>query len=96
MRYTTKSIIIGKMGKRDEEGKSPVFVHLFSINNPHKTDQVPDEFLEFEAIQKVVIKGLDLTYLIGGSDLLVNDLEYIECELEEGKPEHLIITGVQR
>lgn len=96
MRYNTKSALIGRMGKRDEEGRSPVFVHLFNANDPHKSDMVPVKFLEYETIQKIVLTGLDICYLIGGSDMLINDLEYIEIELEHGKPEHLLITGKQR
>ncbi|MEM3374541.1 MAG: hypothetical protein QXE31_04945 [Candidatus Woesearchaeota archaeon] len=98
MRYTTKSAIIGRAGKRDEDGNGPVFIHLFSINDPHKKpDAVPDKFIDdYKKIHKIVFKGLDLSFLLAGSDILINDLEYIEVEEEKGKPGNLIITGRQK
>jgi hypothetical protein len=96
MKYNTKSAIIGRMGKRDEDGNSPVFVHLFKVNDPHKTDNVPEKFIEFEQVHKIIIKGLDVSYLIAGSDILVNDLEYIEVKQEKGMPGHVWISGKQK
>lgn len=98
MRVNTKSAIVGRSGKRDEEGNGPVFIHLFSINDPHKRpDAVPDKFIDdFMKIHKIIIKNLDINFLLAGSDILINDLEYIEVEEEKGKPGNLIITGKQR
>ena len=96
MRYETKSAIIGRSGKRDEEGNGPVFVHLFNQNDPHKSDVVPVKFIDFQKIHKIVFRGLDINYLLAGSDILVNDLEYIETEEEEGKQGNLVITGKQQ
>jgi hypothetical protein len=93
MKYKTRSAIIGRSGKRDEEGNGPVFIHLFSENNPHKKNIVPDEFIDFQKIHKIVFKGLDLSYLLAGSDILINDLEYLEVEEEKEKPGNLIVKG---
>ncbi len=96
MRYETKSAMIGKRGKRDDEGNCPVFVHLFDINDPHKTDKVPDKFLEFENVHKIQIKGLDISYLFSGQDILINDLEWIEVVEDKYDPKHhIIISGSQ-
>ncbi len=96
MKYKAKSLILGRMGKRDEDGKGPVFVRLFSVNDPHKTTEAPLKFLEFQKIQKIIIKGMDVNYLIGGSDIFANDLEEIEIEIQKGKPENLMIIGKQK
>jgi len=94
MKYKAKSAIIGRKGKRDEEGNSPVFVNLFDVNNPHKTKKFPKKFIDFEKIHKIVIDGLSISYLIEGSDILINDL--IEIDIEEKEPEHLFIKGKQK
>ena len=93
--YKTKSLILGRKGKRDDEGKGPVFINLFSVNDPHKTTEPGTKYLEFKGIQKIIIKELDVNYLIGGSDLFINDLKEVEIEIQEGKPENIIITGKQ-
>ncbi len=96
MRYKTKSAIIGKKGKRDEEGNCPIFVHLCDINDPHKTDKVPDQFIEFDQIHKIIIKGLDISYLLAGQDILINDLEYIDIDKDPYDPvHHLVVSGKQ-
>ena len=96
MRYKTKSAMVGKRGKRDEEGNCPIFVHLFNINDPQKTDKVPDQFLEFEQIHKIIIKNLDVSYLLAGQDILINNLEFLEVKKDKYDPEHhLVISGRQ-
>jgi hypothetical protein len=93
MRYKTKSALIGRAGKRDDFGNGPVFIHLFSKNDPHKSDVVPDKFIDYKAIHKIIFKGLNLSYLLAGSDILVNDLEYIEVEEDTESKGNLIISG---
>jgi len=93
MNYKTKSAIIGRKGKRDENGNSPVFVNLFDINDPHKTAEVPKEMVDFKKIHKLVIDKLTISYLIEGSDILINDLE--EIDIDEKEPGHLYISGKQ-
>ena len=97
MKYNTKSAILGRSGKRDEDGNGPVFVHLFSVNDPHKLpDVVPDKFIDFEKIHKIVFKNLDISYLLAGSDILINDLEYIEVEEDSKHQGNLIVSGKQK
>ena len=78
-KYKAKSFILGRTGKRDEEGRGPVFVRLFNVNDPHKTTEAPLKFLDFEKIQKIVLKAMDVNYLIGGSDIFANDLTEVEA-----------------
>lgn len=96
MRYNTKSAILGRSGKRDEDGNGPVFVHLFSVNDPHKKpDVVPDKFIDFEKIHKIIFNKLSISYLLAGSDILINDLEYIEVEEDSKSKGNLIVSGKQ-
>ena len=97
MKYNTKSAILGRSGKRDEDGNGPVFVHLFSMNDPHKKpDAVPDKFIDFKKIHKIVFNNLNISYLLAGSDILINDLEYIEVREDSKSKGNLIVTGKQK
>ena len=97
MRYSTKSAIIGRAGKRDEYGNGPVFIHLFSMNNPHKTSAVPEKFVDdHKKIHKIIFKDLNLSFLLAGSDILINDLEYIDVEEDKKSKGNLIISGKQK
>lgn len=92
--YKTKSAIIGKKGKMDENENFPIFVNLFDVNDPHKDpDTIPKKFLEFESIHKIIIKGLTVEYLLIGKDMVLNNLESINLNVEEDG--HLVITGKQ-
>ncbi len=93
MRYKTKSALVGRAGKRDEFGNGPVFIHLFDVNDPHKSNLVPKEFVDFKKMHKIVIRGLVINFLLAGSDILINDLEYLDVEEEPGKKGNLIISG---
>ncbi len=93
MRYKTKSALIGRAGKRDEFGNGPVFIHLFKVNDPHKKNIVPEKFVDFQKIHKIIFRGLNLSFLLAGSDILLNDLEYLEVTEEEGKRGNLVISG---
>ena len=95
MEYNAKSAIVGRSGKRDEEGNGPVFIHLLDQNDPHKSEVVPKEFIDFEGMHKIKFKGLNVSYLLAGSDVLINNLVSISAEEEEGKPGNLIVSGKQ-
>lgn len=94
MRYEAKSIIIGRKPRIDKDDYSnrPCFISFFDVNNPHKLNIAPNEIVEFLKINRVIIKGMDINFLLMGGDLLVNDLEYVEIEESEG---HVLITGKQ-
>ena len=47
-------------------------MHLFNINDPHKTDNVPEKFLDFDNIHKIIIKELEVSYLLAGQDILAS------------------------
>ena len=82
MEYKTTSIIVGRMKRKDkEEIDYPCFITLFDINDPHKTAEVPKKRLDFDHVEKVVIRTPKvLNYLLAGNDLVVNDLVSINVE----------------
>lgn len=97
MIYKAKSILVARKGKRDEDGNAPVYVEIFSVNDPHKTTDVfADKTLDFAKIHKIIITGLDVEYLIGGSDLVINDLVEVDIEEDKAMPGHLLISGKQK
>lgn len=86
-------MIIGRKKRENPTDEDyPCFIHLFDVNNPHRTSLVPKEMIDFPHIHKVIIKGLDLNYLLMGNDLVVNDLTEVDIEAQEG---HVHITGNQ-
>jgi hypothetical protein len=95
MRYKTKSIIIGrKKRERETDDDYPCFISLFSVNNPHVSGKVPDKILEFRHTDRVEITGLDILYLPGGNDLVINNLSEVEVMHEIGG--HIYISGKQK
>ena len=92
--YKTKSVIIGRKKRPNETDEDyPCFVHLFDINNPHTSGKVPKDMIEFPHMHKVIIKGLDVNYLLMGNDIVINDLEEIDIEAIEG---HVHVSGKQK
>ena len=76
MKYQTKSALIARMPRGEEEYKK-VIIKLFSTDNPHRKNVLPEKTLEFPNTRKVVIKGLEISYLTEGNDILINDLKDI-------------------
>ncbi|MSR85861.1 hypothetical protein EXS74_00530 [Candidatus Woesearchaeota archaeon] len=93
MKYKTKSVLIArKKSYVDDFNRRPCFISLFDENNPHLSVKGPKEVLEFEKIHKVVVKGLNIDYLLPGNDIVINDLK--EIEVEEYN-DHIYVTGKQ-
>jgi len=94
MEYKTKSAIIGRKKRESEEDDAyPCFISLFDIHNPHTSGEVPMQILDFPLVHKVIIKGLDINYLLEGNDIVINNLESIEVKVEDG---HIFIKGNQK
>ncbi|MBW3015621.1 hypothetical protein KY330_04320 [Candidatus Woesearchaeota archaeon] len=95
MEYETKSIIVDRKKDKEHPDKElpyNVEVKLFGMNNPHLTDEVPTESLEFENIHRVIMKGFEVNFLPRGADLIMNDLTKIKVE-SDGKG-HLYIENI--
>ncbi len=93
MKYEAKSVLIGRKKRVGENlDVRPCFISLFDNNNPHKSGDVPKDIVEYPEIHKVMIRGLDVNYLLPGNDLVINDLEFIEVEVDGP---HITVTGKQ-
>ena len=62
------------------------------MNNPHLNNVFPVKTYEFSNIEKVRIKGLNLSYYLEGNDLIINDLEELYI-IQEGTL--LVLKGYQ-
>jgi len=91
MKYQAKSIIIGrKKSNNKDDNVRPCFVSLFDENNPHLSTEGPKKVLEFDAVHRVIIEGLNVNYLLPGNDLIVNDLK--EFDVKQEGP-HVVLKG---
>ena len=93
MKYKTKSVLIARKKSYDDDfSRRPCFISLFEENDPHLSVKGPREVIEFEKIHKVVIKGLNVDYLLPGNDIVINDLTEIEVEEHD---DHVYVKGKQ-
>ena len=70
----------------------PISISLFNKNNPQSIEEGPNQVLDFDSIDKVIIKGLNLGYLPLGNDIIINNLSQIS--IEQNRKE-IVITGKQ-
>ncbi len=80
--YKYKSVIISR--KKDKKNDTfGALIALFNINDPHKSGKAPEEVLEYPDIKNVKIYNCSIKFLLGGNDLVINDLN--EVDIEEKK-----------
>ena len=80
MKYATKSLLIARLPRKGDNEFKTASIKLFNINDPHKTDELPTESLEYENIEKIIIKNKEIDYFLEGNDLIINNLEEINIE----------------
>jgi hypothetical protein len=91
MEYKAKSAIIGR---KKDSGQYGAFVALFTdVNEPHKSGKAPDKILDFLGCRNVKIKGFDCKFMIGGADIVINDIERLDIEEKDMR---ITITGKQK
>ena len=90
--YNVKSVMIGRMPRKEGEMFKTASFGFYDVNNPHITGEFPTDSIEVPNIEKVRIIGLQLTYYLEGNDLIINDLEELTVTPEE---DSLVITGKQ-
>lgn len=97
--YKAKSILLGRKGRSAAEkiadsADRPCFIALFDKNNPHTEGIEPREILEYSAHRILIKNANDISYLLAGNDILINDLE--EIKVEYVKHGHVIIEVKQK
>jgi len=93
IKIATKSVLIGRLPRRDGDKFKTAVIRLFEVNNPHKTTEFPTKTYEFNDIEKVRLMKLNASYYLEGNDLVINDLEEIYIVHEENR---LFIRGYQK
>jgi hypothetical protein len=88
---TTCAIVSRKPAANKADFKTAV-IGLYDKNNPHKNGSFPKIVYEFSNIEKVRIKGLNISYYLEGNDLIINDLEELLI-IKEGT--FLVLKGYQ-
>jgi len=88
---TTCAIVSRKPQKNPDEFKTAV-ISLYNTNNPHKLEKFPETIYEFSNIEKIRIKGLNVSYYLEGNDLVINDLEEL-LMIKEGS--FIVLKGYQ-
>ena len=88
---TTCAIVSRKPAAVADQFKTAV-IGLYDSNNPHKQGKFPHTIYEFSNIEKVRIKGLNVSYYLEGNDIVINDLEELML-IHENK--FLVLKGYQ-
>lgn len=84
--------IIGRKHQRNDNEFKIATIGLYDENNPHKSGKFPKTVYEFSNIEKIRIKGLNLSYYTEGNDLVINDLEELLI-IQQGT--FLVLKGYQ-
>ena len=82
--YETKSVIISRK-KIKPEYKFEALIALFDDNDPQIKGSEPKEILEFDDIKKVTIINATVSYLLEGSDVIVNGLNKVSITNLQGE-----------
>ncbi|MGV8171799.1 MAG: hypothetical protein ACP5OA_03855 [Candidatus Woesearchaeota archaeon] len=83
------------LSRKPEVGKDDfktAVIGLYDENNPHKSGKFPKIIYEYTNIEKVRIKGLNVSYYLEGNDIVINDLEELMI-IREGT--FLVLKGYQ-
>ena len=94
-KYDCKCVILGRLAWDPKYPERPVFVRTFRKNNAHLTGEVPKDTPEFQNIKIMRITGIDVDYFTEGSDLVINNLKYVEIGVDPKDKTTLIVTGKQ-
>jgi len=91
MKVLAKSIIVSRRKVVKDETYNCV-ISLFNQNNPHLGQEEPFDIVEFDNIHKVIIKNLNVNYLLFGNDIVINNLKSLDVSSDK---EHVTIYGEQ-
>lgn len=80
MDFNTKSVLVTRTPRKGDNEFKTASIKLFKINDPHKTEELPTESLEYDNIEKIVIKNMDIDYYLEGNDIIINNLESVSVE----------------
>jgi len=88
----TTCAVVGRKPAASKNVYKTATVGLYDMNNPHMSNKFPKLLYEFSDIEKIRIKGLNISYYLEGNDIVINDLEELMI-IREGK--FLVLKGYQ-
>jgi len=92
-KYKVKSVVVSRKPSHKDEEVWHAFIGFFDENNPHLKGKVPFEVVEIQNVQKVRINELkNISYYLMGNDIVINNLEEVTIEQEDGV---VTLTGKQ-
>jgi len=92
-KYKVKSVVVSRKPSHKNEEVWHAFIGFFDENNPHLKGKVPFEVVEIQNVQKVRINELkNISYYLMGNDIVINNLEELTLEQEDGV---VTLTGKQ-
>ena len=92
-KYKVKSVVVSRKPSHKNEEVWHAFIGFFDENNPHLKGKVPFEVVEIQNVQKVRINELkNISYYLMGNDIVINNLEELTLEQENGV---VTLTGKQ-
>ncbi len=92
-KYRAKSVVVSRKPSHKDEEVWHAFIGFFDENNPHLKGKVPREVVEIQNVQKVRINELrNISYYLMGNDIVINNLEELIIEQEDGV---VTLTGKQ-
>ena len=92
IKLEAKSVMIGRLPRKEGDQFKTVSIKVFNENNPHLAGIFPIKELEFNNIEKVRIRRLNVSYYLEGNDIIVNDLEEAKI-IKNGS--NILIRGYQ-
>lgn len=94
MKYEAKSVVFGRMPRKDGNEFKTAFFKIYDKPNPMSPEVMADfpaEELEFPNVEKVEITNPGLEYFLEGNDLVFDNISSIEIE-ENGTSLKVIVT----
>ncbi|MDP3699195.1 MAG: hypothetical protein Q8R47_06445 [Nanoarchaeota archaeon] len=92
-KYHAKSVVVSRKPSHKNEEVWHAFIGFFDENNPHLKGKVPREVVEIPKVEKIRIRELrNVSYYLMGNDIVINNLEELTIEQEDGV---VTLTGKQ-
>lgn len=78
-------VIVSRLPREEGAEFKTAAIRLYTVNNAHKTEELPIMQYEFSNIEKVRLVGLNTSYYLEGNDIIINDLEEVYILVEGTK-----------
>lgn len=83
MKYEAKSVVFGRKPRGEGKEFKTAFFKIYGKVNPMSSEVMSDfplEELDFENIEKVVMKNQDIEYYLEGNDIVFDNITSVNIE----------------